>query len=260
LSQVQRILTDLPQSTHTHQRLVEQLSQAIANAVTNTEPLPAMTETLTLEEAYRVQLELIRQIAPDGIAGLKAGVTTAAAQKHFGLQHGLLGELYLSGRLDPSDSIVVNPQAVIECEIGIVIDGGGDPVSVGPAIEFAYADFSRPLDASAVNLVAGNLGAYRFIQGSQQPWRSSFSGIRVQLSRDGEVVNEASMLEALGGPEHALPWMLQEATKRGLPIADGMLLMTGTCGRPTAALPGSYVADYGEFGQVSFTVAAGPSS
>ena len=49
--------------------------------------------------------------------------------------------------------------------------------------------------------------------------------------------------------------MLAEAKRRGLPLADDMLLMTGTCGGVTPAEPGHYVADYGDLGSVAFTVA-----
>ena len=242
--------------TDSHQPLVAQMAKAIVAD----KPLPAITAALTLEQAYRVQIEMVRKVSPGGIAGLKAGVTTAAARKHFGLTHGLMGELYAFGSLDPDDPITVNPESVIECEIGILIDGAGNPLSAGPAIEFACANFARPQDLTAANLVAGNLGAYRFIRGSQQPWRNTFNDVRVQLSRDGELINEASMQEALGGPERALPWMLEEAALRGLPIEQGMLLMTGTCGQPAPALPGNYVADYGDFGQVSFTIVEAPAA
>ena len=37
-------------------------------------------------------------------------------------------------------------------------------------------------------------------------------------------------------------------------VADGMLLITGACGGIHPALPGRYVADYGDMGRIEFTV------
>ena len=48
--------------------------------------------------------------------------------------------------------------------------------------------------------------------------------------------------------------MLNEASARGLAVEDGMLLITGACGGIHPATPGHYVADYGSFGTIEFTV------
>ena len=48
--------------------------------------------------------------------------------------------------------------------------------------------------------------------------------------------------------------MLNEASARGLALADDMLLITGACGGIHPAEPGSYVADYGSLGKIEFTV------
>lgn len=62
------------------------------------------------------------------------------------------------------------------------------------------------------------------------------------------------MMESLGGPHAALDWMLSEAEQRNIPIVDGMLFMTGTCGQVIPALPGNYRADYGSLGTITFSV------
>ena len=48
--------------------------------------------------------------------------------------------------------------------------------------------------------------------------------------------------------------MLNEARERGLEVEDGMLFITGACGGIHPAVPGHYVADYGDFGRIEFTV------
>ncbi|MDE0192248.1 MAG: 4-oxalocrotonate decarboxylase, partial [Gammaproteobacteria bacterium] len=104
------------------------------------------------------------------------------------------------------------------------------------------------------NLVACNIASDRYIVGEQQPLRDSYGDIQITLTRDGEEVCSAPASDALGGPQAALAWMLNEARDRGLEVEDGMLLITGACGGIHPAQPGSYVADYGDFGRIEFTV------
>lgn len=46
------------------------------------------------------------------------------------------------------------------------------------------------------------------------------------LKRHDKTLNEASILEALNGPEDAAVWMWQEAKTRAFPMAVKALLMT----------------------------------
>ena len=188
--------------------------------------------------------------------GLKAGLTNSQGQQLFGIEHALLGHLYKAGRLAPGAQIAHKPKLAIECEIGIVVDAGGKPKSLGPAIELVYLDFAKAEDMTAVNLAAANLGAYWFIQGPQQDWGGDFSNVTVTLTRDGEQVTQAPITEALGGPEPALTWMNGEAERLGVQFQDGMFLMTGSCGGIIPSAPGSYVADYGPLGSVAFDIVA----
>ena len=228
--------------------------QELGDAIVHYEALPAFPKDLTLVEAYQLLLELVPKVSAAGTAGLKAGVTHPDIQAFLGLTHPLLGMLYKNRQLNAGDVIPFREKSAIECELGIVLDSSGKPISIGPAIEFVYLDFSQPQDMTASNLVVANLGADGFIQGEQIPWQESFADNQVRLFRDGELVMEASMLESFGGPRPALDWMLAEAKARHLSIADNTLLMTGTCGGATPALPGLYEANYGEFGSVKFKV------
>lgn len=234
---------------------VNELVSSMARAIRAREALPRFPAGLDLEQAYGIQKALVAEVAGGAIAGLKAGMTAAAGQQQFGLAHPLVGSLYQSGRLSPGATFAVEPGVMLECEIGVTIDAAGHPRSAGPVIEVPRMAWGDPADATGSNLVASNIAADRFIVGEQQPMRGSYDDVVVTLTRDGETVCEAPATDALGGPLEALAWMLEEAAKRGLEIADDMLLITGALGGIHPAKPGAYVANYGAFGTIEFTVA-----
>ena len=230
--------------------LVTDMAAAIQGGGT----LPKMPAGLDLEDAYALQKRVVAEVSGGTVAGLKAGMTAAAGQQAFGLKHPLIGSLYESGRLAPGATFPSAPGVSLECEIGLVVDGDGAPKTAGPVIEVPRMAFAADEDRNGPNLIACNISADRYIVGDQQPLRDSYGDIQITLSRDGEQVCSAPASDALGGPQAALAWMLNEARQRGLPVEDGMLLITGACGGIHPAVPGHYVADYGDFGRIEFTV------
>ena len=146
------------------------------------------------------------------------------------------------------------PGVKLECEIGITIDTNGNALSAGPVIEVPRMMWNSPDDAKGANLTATNIAAYHYIVGEQQPIRDDYAELSVTLTRDGELVCEASLADALGGPIPALEWMLNEASVRDMSPSDGMLLITGACGGIHDGEPGSYIADYGPLGTIEFTI------
>ena len=229
------------------------LAANMAAAIRARGPLPKMPAGLGLEDAYALQRQVVATV-PGAVSGLKAGMTAAAAQQMFGLTHPVIGSLYEHGRLAPGASFASAPGVSLECEIGIVVDGDGAPKTAGPVVEVPRMAFADDADRNGANLVACNIAADRYIVGEQQPLRDAYGDIRITLRRDGEEVCSAPASDALGGPQAALAWMLNEARARGLAVGDGMLLITGACGGIHPALPGRYVADYGDFGSIEFTV------
>ena len=226
----------------------------MAAAIRAGEPLPKMPAELDLNAAYDLQKQVVAAVAGSAIAGLKAGMTAAAGQQAFGLTHPLIGSLYVHGRCAPGITFESGPGVSLECEIGIVVDGDGAPKSAGPVIEVPRMAFADAEDRTGANLTACNIAADRYIVGEQQPLRDVYGDITITLTRDGEQVTAAPATDALGGPQAALAWMLNEARTRGLAIEDGMLLITGACGGLHPAQPGHYVADYGSLGSIEFTV------
>lgn len=231
-----------------------EIVDGMAVAIRDGGTLPKMPAGLSLEDAYALQRKVVAAVAGGAVAGLKAGMTAAAGQQAFGLTHPLIGSLYESGRRSSGATFSSAPGVSLECEIGIVVDGNGAPKSAGPVIEVPRMAFADEADRNGPNLIACNIASDRYIVGEQQSLRDSYGDVQITLTRDGEEVCSAPASDALGGPQAALAWMLNEARERGLEIEDGMLLITGACGGIHPAEPGRYVADYGDFGRIEFTV------
>ncbi len=234
---------------------MEGLASDMAAAIRNGGTLPRMPANLGIDEAYALQKAVVAAVSGGSVAGLKAGLTAAAAQAQFGVTHPLIGSLYERGRLAPGVSLDSAPGVMLECEIGVVIDERGVPQSAGPVIELPRMAFVDADDVNGANLLACNIAADRYIVGAQLPMLASHAEIEVRLTRDGQTVAAAPAADALGGPVPAVEWMLREARLRGLRIADGMLLITGAIGGIHPAAPGSYRADYGALGSIAFRVA-----
>jgi len=230
------------------------LAEQIAEAIRTHQPLPSFPKGLSMTKGYEVQLEVANLVALDGFAGIKAGITSEQLQAIFGIHHALLGRLYRHGHVKSGAILPFIEKQLIECEIGIIVDADGQPVSAGLALEFAFSAFMSPADATAPNLIAGNVAADQFLTGEQHPWRKSYDDIIIRFYRNNELINEAPITESLGGPANAFTWIVQEAKRFNFDIPNNTLLMTGACGQVIAALPGIYRADYGDLGEVSFTI------
>ena len=235
---------------------VADLTERLAAAIRAGRTLPKMPAGLGLEDAYAIQKRVVAAVSEGAVAGLKAGMTAAAGQRAFGLTHPLIGSLYARGRCAPGVSFAGGPGVSLECEIGVVVDADGAPQSAGPVVEVPRMAFADEADRTGANLTACNIAADRYIVGEQQPLRDAYGDITITLTRDSEEVCSAPASDALGGPHAALAWMLNEARARGLVVRDGMLLITGACGGIHPALAGHYIADYGDFGRIEFTVTA----
>ena len=227
---------------------------AIASAIRAGRTLPKMPAHLGLADAYAMQQQVVAAVAGGAVSGLKAGMTAPAGQRAFGLTHPLIGSLYEHGRCAPGVSFASQPGVSLECEIGVVVDADGTPQTAGPVVEVPRMAFADDADRNGANLVACNIAADRYIVGAQRPLRDSYGDVHIRLTRDSDEVCSAPASDALGGPQAALAWMLNEARARGLALRDGMLLITGACGGIHPAVPGSYLADYGDLGRIAFTV------
>lgn len=238
------------------------LVTAIARSVIDGTRLPEFPQALSQQQADSVARQVAAAVAggdhPQAFAGLKAGVTDAAVQKHLGLDEALIGHLYPGRRVEEGARLAMHRKALIECELAIQVNKQGRPLAVAPALEFVRLDFARREDLKPANLVATNLGAEAFLIGEARPWcAQTLATLRnepVLLFRDGTLVFEAALVGSLGGPEAALDWMLGRAEERGwMPTCDTWLL-TGTLGQAIPFEAGSWRVEYESLRPIHFRI------
>jgi len=234
------------------------LINALANAISAKTQLPEFPAGITVAEAYEYIPELTERVS-DGPAGIKAGITNTDLQRLFGLEEPLIGLLYKNSEIQSGNSLPYSPHRRIECEMAVTFNAVGDPISVGPAIEFVSLDFARPEDMTPGNVTLCNLGADQFIRGEMSAWDSfdftALADIDIELKRDGEVILATSPLDSFGGPKPALDWCVNKANSLGFTIPQGGVLLAGTNGAAMEADPGHYEVSYGPLGTIEFTIA-----
>jgi 2-keto-4-pentenoate hydratase len=234
--------------------LSSQLAPAIASAILVGGPVPAFDATMTLDEAYGVQHDVLGLCAPEGLAGIKAGMTTPASQSFFGIDKFLLGGICPKTVQASGWSVPFRAGRLIECEVALRVDGEGRPIALAPALELVSLNFARETDINATNLLAANLGAEFIVLGEFQPWNKEFDELAISLLCNGMPVNSAAAKDVLGGPSLSAELICSEARTRGYDLTPDMILMTGACGQVVPAEEGKYEADFGVLGTVHLDI------
>jgi|GEM_PF-297273 len=220
--------------------------------------------------AYNVQKTVVeKRLAGEKCTGFKAGLTSGGSQKQFGTATPVSGVLFTGG--ERTDGAVIRggkyKALMLETEIGFVT---GKPIThiladtaelrrhikfVMPAIELPDLCFEDPGKLNVLDIIAGNVSAAAFIKGSQAAAGDrDLNAVSVVLYRDGKAVNRGTGHDALGDQWEAALWLVNTVVKQGWKIEPGRILLTGALGKMVPGAPGSYTADYGDFGKISFVI------
>ena len=234
--------------------LSPELAPAIASAILAGAPLPIFDTTMTLDAAYGVQHDVLGLCAPEGLAGIKAGMTTPASQSFFGIDKFLLGGISPKTVQASGWAVPFRAARLIECEVALRVDGEGRPISCAPALELVSLNFARETDLNATNLLAANLGAEFIVLGEFQPWKEELDTLAISLSHNGASVNSADATEALGGPSSSAGLMCSEARARGYELTPDLIWMTGACGQIVPGERGKYEACFDALGSVHLEI------
>lgn len=234
---------------------MQDFANAVVAAIHARTAMPPTPAELSIDGAYEVQAAVAAQLASEGgIAGLKAGMTNAVAQKQFGIDAPLLAVLFDQGRLESGASFAQEPSVSIELEVGVVLAADGKTAeALQPAIELPRIAFGPDNPATGPGLVSCCIASDRYIVGEKCAV-TDVSSLTATLTRDGKEVVVGEGVNANGGPMLSFDWMLGEAQRVGRATAGGMLCITGAMGPVIPAEPGAYVADFGPLGKIEFTV------
>ncbi len=234
---------------------------------TSCDALPERCRPATRQDAYRIQAEVAR-ISGQPVVGWKIAATSAAGQRHIGVDGPLAGRL-LAGRVLPAGTPVPighNRMRVAEAEFAFTfgrpvafrhdvasIDEALDAVrSIRPAIEIPDSRYDNFVTAGAAQMIADAACASWAIFGPESAtgWRErDLVNHRVQAFRNGAPAGEGTGVKVLGGPAIALAWIVNELRQAGEAIKAGDVVITGTCVRPVPIAPGDRLRmDFGDLG------------
>lgn len=222
-------------------------------------------------EAYAVQQQVI-EASGRTVAGWKIGATSEFARQVLGCDEPFSGPIFAdqvhdSGVVIPAGTML-NP--MIEPEIAVVLGTdlpGGDvtPAAAGEAvadvraaIELAGGCFHN-IGACGYRALIADCGANQgIVLGAPvRGWRDIDLGtVPVELQHNGEVKGSGVGADAMGGPMHALAWLANHLSARGVTLRKGDIVTTGTIGGMAVVAPGDTGSgSHGPLGGVEFTYA-----
>ncbi len=240
---------------------------------TRIDELPLDCRPLDRAAGYSAQKEIITFSGQD-VVGWKIAATSAAGQKHIGVDGPLAGPLLASrvlqnGATVPLDgNIMLVAEAEFAFKFARTLPKRANPYTQGevlaaveslhPSIEVPDSRYNDFVHVGAPQLIADTACACWFVLGpaTSADWRShDLVTHAVTASLNGKQAATGSGANVLGDPRVALSWLVNELRTYGDGIAAGQFVTTGTCVMPVPIKPGDRVrADFGEFGSVDVTL------
>jgi 2-keto-4-pentenoate hydratase len=235
--------------------------------------LPENVRPKDRQEGYAIQ-SLLEAHSQSQLYGWKIAATSAAGQKHIGVNGPIAGRLLKERvHLDGSSiSLLHNRMQVAECEFAFkmkrtlepratsyLIDEVMDAVgSLHPAIEIPDSRFSAFERAGEAQLIADAACAHSFILGSAATcnWRSvnlATHTVTASITQTGARLTHYHGVGAnvLGDPRIALTWLANELSGLGIALGANQVVTTGTCMTPIAVAQGDHLAvGFGPIGEV----------
>jgi 2-keto-4-pentenoate hydratase len=224
---------------------------------------------LTVDEAYGIQQRQIeRRLAGGaGIAGFKIGITSAAMQAQLGIDQPDFGHL-LTDMLHPADRPIatgafLQPRA--EPEIALVL---GRPLR-GPGVGVADLLAATAYALPAIEIIDSRIADWKITLADTIADNASSAGVvlggtpvpvtGLDLSllgcvfrRNGRILATGAGAAVLGSPLNAAGWLANTLTARGVALAAGHVILTGSITAATPVAPGdTFTASIDRLGSVT---------
>jgi 2-keto-4-pentenoate hydratase len=239
---------------------------------TKLDELPLEQRPAGRADGYAVQAEIAR-LSGQHVVGWKIAATSAAGQKHIGVDGPLAAPL-LGTRVvqnspaTPAFSMDGNIMKVAEAEFAFrfakPLPPRAEPYSMEevlaaveslhPGIEVPDSRYNDFVKVGAPQLIADLACACWYALGpaASNGWRQrDLTTHAATASINGERVASGTGANVLGDPRLALTWLANELSTYAGGISAGQFVTTGTCVVPPAVAPGDlFTADFGDFGSV----------
>lgn len=229
--------------------IAEQLRAAYGGITVD--PPTAAHPDLNVDDAYTIQQLQVERRRAEGavICGFKIGLTSAAMQQQLGVDQPDFGHLF-ADMVRPADAPIacsgyLQPRA--EPEIALVLKAPLQGVGLSVADVLRATDFVLPaieiIDSritawkiSLSDTIADNASSGGLVLGTT---RTPIDGLDLSmlgcvLRRNGRIEYTGAGAAVMGSPLFAATWLANTLTARGVELAAGHIILTGSI---TAAIP-----------------------
>ena len=232
-------------------------------------PLTEQQPTLTIDDAYHVQLTRIEKKVNDGdvITGKKIGLTSLAMQNLLGVDQPDYGHLLKSMEVKNGGEISLSSlfQPKIEGEIAFVLkqDLVGPNVTVEDVLQATdYVVASIEIVDSRVkdwkikleDTIADNASCGLYVLSDQKVKLEDIHlpSISMQLLKNGEVVNTGQGTDVLGNPAVCVQWLANKLHTYNVDLKAGEVILSGALSAAVVAEPGDiFTARFTTLGDVT---------
>ncbi len=245
-------------------QLTGRTASRLHTAATMADPVAATPAeaAMNLDTAYAVQRELA-QLSGQRIAGYKIGLTSAAAQAQFSVDHPIAGFLTDTAVIASHDTVsltgMIDPK--VEIEFGFLlaedVDGSATAADILAAtrtlmlcLEIIDSRWSGGPGTVAM-LVADNSSAARAVTVREIGVPDGLADAAVSATI-GNTVLSGNARDVMGHPAQSVAWLAGHLATDGRRLAAGDLVLSGSLIAPQPIRPGDQVdADFGPLGTVS---------
>ena len=234
-------------------------------------PLTERDPSLTVKDAYQIQLETVKLKNEQGktVIGKKVGLTSAAMQKMLNVDEPDYGHLFDDMQVENGSTVdtaeMIAPK--VEAEIGFMLseDLVGPNVTyldvlmatkyVVPTLEIID---SRIEDwrIKLIDTVADNGSSAKVVLGDRQTGleNTDLRAAGMALYKNNELIATGSGAAALGHPAEAIAWLANKLHEFEITLKKGELILPGALSAAMAVEVGDTVkADFGPLGSASMT-------
>lgn len=250
-------------------KAVELLDEAFEKHVSIEHPLSALDETMTVDDAYAIQIQRIQVALANGdvITGKKIGLTSLAMQNMLGVDQPDYGHLLASMAVPNDGSISLSTlfQPKIEGEIAFVLkkDLVGPNVTaedvlaatdyVVPALEIVDSRI-KDWKIKLVDTVADNASCGLYVLGTNKIDVSTvdLKSVHMQLLKNNEVINEGKGSAVLGDPAICVAWLANKLYDYDVTLKAGEVILSGALSAAVEAKPGDkFTASFTTLGEAT---------
>ncbi|MGG7620312.1 2-keto-4-pentenoate hydratase [Bacillus coreaensis] len=233
-----------------------------------TNPLTTLDPSLSVTEAYHIQLENIQMKVEQGkkIIGKKIGLTSLAMQKLLGVDEPDYGHLLDSMEVTNGGTISIEKvlQPKVEAELAFVLkkDLIGPNITtldvlqatdfIVPALEIVD---SRVKDwkIKLPDTIADNASSGFYVLGDRKAKvdEINLELLGMVLSKNNEIVNTGVGAAALGNPATCVAWLANKLSEFGIPLKAGEIILSGALSAAADAKAGDlFSARFAHLGEV----------